>query len=43
MRDVLLIWVKEKVENFCEGDWTGGIALNCFNKFGVWRRLPWLR
>ena len=29
-----LIWVKAEAENFLKWDWTGGITLIRFNKFG---------
>jgi hypothetical protein len=35
--DIELIWVSREMESFFNGDWTGQITLNRFNKFAVWR------
>jgi hypothetical protein len=33
-----VIWVGGEAENFFKWDWTGGIRLNCFNKFDFARK-----
>jgi hypothetical protein len=35
-----VIWGKREAESFCEGDWTGGIALIRFNKLAG-TRIPY--
>jgi hypothetical protein len=33
-----VIWVGGETKNFFKRDWTGGIRLNCFNKFDFTRK-----